>query len=172
MNVLGNISVSVEFYCKLLPPANFYNFMIFVRKTHFFYFKKALSLKFLRTVTISVDSTASLLPLPFWKTWVFLEKPKFPLILPNPKNWSFWETLLIPSNCTLNLLPSAVFENFNIFSENPFFLQRKPYSWKFWEISLFRSHSTSNWLSLAVFKKSGFLSEKKNIFFFRTQIFE
>ena len=49
---------------KMLPQANFYNFKIFNRKTHFFKFKKAWSLNFLRTVTISVNSTASLLPLP------------------------------------------------------------------------------------------------------------
>ena len=50
---------------NLLPQANFYNFKIFVRRTHFFKFEKAWSLNFLMTVTISVDSTASLLPLPF-----------------------------------------------------------------------------------------------------------
>ena len=65
LNVLRNVSVSVEFYCKLLPPTNFYNFKIFVWKTHFFSFKKAWSLNFLRTVTVSVDSRANLLPLPF-----------------------------------------------------------------------------------------------------------
>ena len=53
---------------KLLPPANFYNFQIFVRKTHFFYFKKAWSSNFLRAVTLSVDSMACLLPLLFLKT--------------------------------------------------------------------------------------------------------
>ena len=40
LKVLRIVSVSVEFYCKLLPPANFYNFEIFVRKTHFFKLKK------------------------------------------------------------------------------------------------------------------------------------
>ena len=31
---------------KLLPPANFYNFKIFVRKTHRFYFKKSMKFDF------------------------------------------------------------------------------------------------------------------------------
>ena len=109
---------------KLLPQANSYNFKIFVRKTHFFKFEKAGSLNFLRTVTISVDSTASLLPLPFQKTSVFHEKPKYSLILPSPKNWTFWETLLIPSHCTANLLPPAIFEIFKFFSENASFFAK------------------------------------------------
>ena len=110
---------------KLLPPANFYNFQIFVRKTHFFYFKKAWSSNFLRAVTLSVDSMACLLPLLFLKTSVFLEKPKSSLIFPNPKSWMFWETLLIPSHCTAILLPSAIFENFQVFfGKNHLFLQK------------------------------------------------
>ena len=160
---------------KLLPPANFYNFKNFVRKTHLFYFKKAWSLNFLRTVTISVDSTASLMTLPFSKTSVFLEKLKYSWIVPNPNTWTFWETLLIPSNCTANLLPSAIFEKFNIFSENPFFF-KKTNSQMFREISLFRSQLTSSWLTVSVavdiklsklsrFQKIRFLFRKNHPFF-------
>ena len=110
---------------KFLKPANFYNFKILVQNTHFFCFKKAWTLNFLRTVTISIDSTAGLLPLPSLKTSVFLEKRKYFLILPNPKIWKFWETLLVSSHCTANLLPSAIFENFKAFFWKPIFFCKK-----------------------------------------------
>ena len=166
--------VQLNSSAKLRPPAYFYNSKIFVRKTHFFKFKKAWSLKFLRTVTISVDSTASLLHLPFWRTSVFLEKPKYSLILPNPKVWKFGETLLIPSHCTANLLPSSIFENFEVFFGKPIHLCKKPNLWTFWENSQFRLHSKSNWLTVSVavdikmaklscFQKTRFLFRKNQL---------
>ena len=65
LNILRNVSVSVEFYCKVATASQLLHFQDFCSKNPFFYFKKAWSLIFLRTVTISVVSTASLLPLPF-----------------------------------------------------------------------------------------------------------
>ena len=165
---------------KLLPQANFFNFEIFVRKT-LFLFWKSLKFELLRTVTISVDSTASLLPLLFQKTSVFLEKPKYSLILPNPKIWTFWETLLILSHCTAILLPSAIFENFKVFFRKTHLFCKKHSFWTLWEISLFRSHSTSKWLTVSVavdiklaklscFQKFKFLFRKNN--YFRIQFVE
>ena len=110
------------------------------------------------------------------KDFSFSQKPKFSLKLPNPKIWTFWETLLFPSHCTANLLPSAIFENYKVFFGKPIFFCKKHSFWTFWEISLFRSHSTSNWLTVSVavdlklaklscFQKFRFLFWKNHIFF-------
>ena len=40
LNVLRNVSVSVEFYCKVAIASQFFNFKIFVRKVQFFILKK------------------------------------------------------------------------------------------------------------------------------------
>ena len=123
LNILRNVSVSVEFYCKSATASQFLQLQDFCSKNPFF-FKKAWSLNFLRTVTISVDSTASLLPLPFKKTSVFPGKTKYSLILLTPKNWTFWETSLILSHCTANLLPSEIFQNFKVFFGKPTFFAK------------------------------------------------
>ena len=124
--VLRNVSVSVGFYCKLANASQFLHFQDFCSKTPFFYFKKAWSLNFWGLLQFQSTLRQVCCLCHFWKTSVFLEKPKYSLILPNPKNWTFWETLLIPTHCTANLLPSAIFKTFRVFFGKPAFFAKNP----------------------------------------------
>ena len=95
----------------------------------------------------------------FWKTHLIFCETK-------ANFWTFWETLFIHSQSTVNLLPVAFFQNFSFLFENPIcsLWKKDPNFPLFWKTLAIQSRSTANLLLLAILKTL-------QIFFRKTQLF-
>ena len=116
LNVLRNVSVSVEFYCKV---ATFSHFKVnsFFSENPCTFLKQPKVWSFREMLVFQLDSTANLLPpANFYTFKIFVRKTHF-FILKKPEVWRFWGLLQFQS-ILRKLCCLCHFERIQFFSKN------------------------------------------------------
>ena len=135
---------------KLLPQANFYNFKISVRKTHFFILKKPEVWTFWGLLQFQLILRQACCLCHFKRLQFFSRKTEVFFDTSKSQNLNVLRNLTNSFALYSKFVTISDFRKIQGFFGKLIFFCKKHNFWTFWEISLLRSHSISNWLTVSV----------------------
>ena len=180
LNVLRNVSVSVDFYCKVATASQFFQFRNFCSKNPFFILKKPEVWTSENCYNFS-RFYGKFAAFAILKDFSFSRKTEVFFNTSKSQNLNVLRNLTNSFALYSNFVTISDFWKFQSFYRKTHLFCKKHNFWTLWEISLFRSHSTSKWLTVSVavdiklaklscFQKFKFLFRKNN--YFRIQFVE